>query len=143
MSGNYLPRNPLAEWVGRLALKLMGWRIEGECRDIHRIGDHRDAFGRHAPRHDVAAQALADGGHLIGEVKGNRLQSPRHAIAQAAFRGRPCCRRRRGRRRYHCLPSSFLSLSPLLWALGLGQVHLAHARAPTGAVLLAPLSCWV
>ena len=30
MYGNYLPPNPLIEWVGRTALKLMGWRIEGE-----------------------------------------------------------------------------------------------------------------
>ena len=30
MYGNYLPPNPLIEWIGRTALKLMGWRIEGE-----------------------------------------------------------------------------------------------------------------
>ena len=43
MSGNYLPRNPLAEWVGRLALKLMGWRIEGELPKLDKfvvIGAH-------------------------------------------------------------------------------------------------------
>ena len=43
MSGNYLPRNPLAEWVGRVALKLMGWRIEGELPKFDKfvvIGAH-------------------------------------------------------------------------------------------------------
>ena len=43
MSGNYLPRNPLAEWVGRTALKLMGWRIEGELPKLDKfvvIGAH-------------------------------------------------------------------------------------------------------
>jgi 1-acyl-sn-glycerol-3-phosphate acyltransferase len=43
MSGNYLPSNPLAEWVGRVALKLMGWRIEGELPKLDKfvaIGAH-------------------------------------------------------------------------------------------------------
>lgn len=43
MSGNYLPRNPLAEWVGRVALKLMGWRIEGALPQLDKfvvIGAH-------------------------------------------------------------------------------------------------------
>lgn len=43
MSGNYLPRNPLAEWVGRGALALMGWRIEGELPRLDKfvvIGAH-------------------------------------------------------------------------------------------------------
>ncbi|WP_445938444.1 lysophospholipid acyltransferase family protein, partial [Pseudomonas sp.] len=43
MSGNYLSRNPLAEWVGRMALKLMGWRIEGELPQLDKfvvIGAH-------------------------------------------------------------------------------------------------------
>jgi 1-acyl-sn-glycerol-3-phosphate acyltransferase len=43
MSGNYLPRNPLAEWVGRTALRLMGWRIEGELPPLDKfvvIGAH-------------------------------------------------------------------------------------------------------
>lgn len=43
MSGNYLPRSPLAEWVGRTALKLMGWRIEGELPKLDKfvvIGAH-------------------------------------------------------------------------------------------------------
>ena len=43
MSGNYLPRNPLAEWVGRVALKLMGWRIEGQLPALDKfvvIGAH-------------------------------------------------------------------------------------------------------
>ena len=30
MSGNFLPPNPLAEWLGRTLLRLMGWRMEGE-----------------------------------------------------------------------------------------------------------------
>jgi len=30
MSGNYLPRNPLAEWIGHVALKLMRWRMDGQ-----------------------------------------------------------------------------------------------------------------
>ena len=43
MYGNYLPPNPLAEWVGRTALKLMGWRIEGELPRLDKfvaIGAH-------------------------------------------------------------------------------------------------------
>ncbi|MGQ7959817.1 lysophospholipid acyltransferase family protein [Pseudomonas sp. SP16.1] len=43
MSGNYLPRNPAAEWVGRSVLKLMGWRIEGELPRLDKfvaIGAH-------------------------------------------------------------------------------------------------------
>ena len=43
MSGNYLPRNPMAEWVGRTALRLMGWRIEGELPKLDKfvvIGAH-------------------------------------------------------------------------------------------------------
>jgi 1-acyl-sn-glycerol-3-phosphate acyltransferase len=43
MSGNYLPRNLLAEWVGRMALKLMGWRIDGELPTLDKfvvIGAH-------------------------------------------------------------------------------------------------------
>lgn len=43
MHGNYLPPNPLAEWFGRTALKLMGWRIEGELPKLDKfvaIGAH-------------------------------------------------------------------------------------------------------
>ena len=43
MSANYLPRNLLAEWLGRGVLKLMGWRIEGELPKLDRfvaIGAH-------------------------------------------------------------------------------------------------------
>ena len=43
MYGNYLPPNPLIEWVGRNALKLMGWRIEGELPRLDKfvaIGAH-------------------------------------------------------------------------------------------------------
>ncbi len=43
MSGNYLPRNPPAEWLGRSVLKLMGWRIEGELPKLDKfvaIGAH-------------------------------------------------------------------------------------------------------
>lgn len=43
MYGNYLPPSPLAEWVGRTALKLMGWRIEGELPRLDKfvaIGAH-------------------------------------------------------------------------------------------------------
>ena len=43
MSGNYLPRNPAAEWLGRSVLKLMGWRIEGELPRLDKfvaIGAH-------------------------------------------------------------------------------------------------------
>ncbi|VXC96722.1 Acyltransferase [Pseudomonas sp. 8Z] len=43
MSGNYLPPNPLAEWLGRSVLKLMGWRIEGEFPKLDKfvaIGAH-------------------------------------------------------------------------------------------------------
>jgi 1-acyl-sn-glycerol-3-phosphate acyltransferase len=43
MHGNYLPPNPLAECVGRTALKLMGWRIEGELPRLDKfvaIGAH-------------------------------------------------------------------------------------------------------
>ena len=38
-----LPPNPLIEWVGRTALKLMGWRIEGELPRLDKfvaIGAH-------------------------------------------------------------------------------------------------------
>jgi 1-acyl-sn-glycerol-3-phosphate acyltransferase len=37
MSGNYLPSNPAAEWLGRSVLKLMGWRIEGELPKLDRF----------------------------------------------------------------------------------------------------------
>ncbi|MDH1262942.1 lysophospholipid acyltransferase family protein [Pseudomonas sp. GD03944] len=43
MSGNYLPRSPLTEWVGRTVLKAMGWRIEGELPRLDKfvaIGAH-------------------------------------------------------------------------------------------------------
>lgn len=43
MSGNYLPPNPFAEWLGRTVLKLMGWRIEGELPRLDKfvaIGAH-------------------------------------------------------------------------------------------------------
>jgi 1-acyl-sn-glycerol-3-phosphate acyltransferase len=43
MSGNYLPRNPAAEWLGRSVLKLMGWRIEGQLPRLDKfvaIGAH-------------------------------------------------------------------------------------------------------
>ncbi len=43
MYGNYLPPNPLIERVGRTALKLMGWRIEGELPRLDKfvaIGAH-------------------------------------------------------------------------------------------------------
>lgn len=43
MSGNYLPRNPAAEWLGRGLLNLMGWRIEGELPRLDKfvaIGAH-------------------------------------------------------------------------------------------------------
>ncbi len=43
MSGNYLPPNPFAEWVGRTTLRLMGWRIEGELPRLDKfvvIGAH-------------------------------------------------------------------------------------------------------
>jgi len=43
MSANYLPANPVAEWLGRTTLKLMGWRIEGELPNLARfivIGAH-------------------------------------------------------------------------------------------------------
>lgn len=43
MSGNYLPPNPAAQWLGRSVLKLMGWRIEGELPKLDKfvaIGAH-------------------------------------------------------------------------------------------------------
>ena len=43
MYGNYLPPSPLVEWIGRTALKLMGWRIEGELPRLDKfvaIGAH-------------------------------------------------------------------------------------------------------
>ena len=43
MSGNYLPRNPAAEWLGRGVLKLMGWRIVGQLPKLDKfvaIGAH-------------------------------------------------------------------------------------------------------
>lgn len=43
MDGNYLPANPLAETLGRVVLKLMGWRIEGELPALDKfvvIGAH-------------------------------------------------------------------------------------------------------
>ena len=43
MYGNYLPPNPLIEWIGRTALKLMGWRIEGELPRLDKfvaVGAH-------------------------------------------------------------------------------------------------------
>ncbi|SDH47555.1 Acyltransferase [Pseudomonas benzenivorans] len=43
MAGNYLPPNPLAEWLGRTLLKLLGWRIEGELPQLDKfvvIGAH-------------------------------------------------------------------------------------------------------
>ena len=43
MSGNYLPRNPFAEWLGRSMLKVAGWRIEGALPTLDKfvvIGAH-------------------------------------------------------------------------------------------------------
>lgn len=43
MAGNYLPRNPFAQGLGRLVLRVMGWRIEGELPPIDKfviIGAH-------------------------------------------------------------------------------------------------------
>ena len=43
MSGNYLPPNPFAEWLGRTVLKLMGWRIDGQLPKLDKfvaIGAH-------------------------------------------------------------------------------------------------------
>ena len=43
MSGNYLPSNPFAEWLGRSMLKSAGWRIEGALPALDRfvvIGAH-------------------------------------------------------------------------------------------------------
>lgn len=43
MSGNYLPANPFAQWLGRSVLKLMGWRIEGQMPALDKfvvIGAH-------------------------------------------------------------------------------------------------------
>ncbi len=43
MSGNFLPPNPLAEWLGRTLLRLMGWRMEGELPKLDKfvvIGAH-------------------------------------------------------------------------------------------------------
>ncbi|WP_454254216.1 lysophospholipid acyltransferase family protein [Pseudomonas sp. Marseille-Q8238] len=43
MSGNYLPANPFVEWLGRSALKLLGWRIEGKMPALDKfvvIGAH-------------------------------------------------------------------------------------------------------
>lgn len=43
MPGNYLPSNPVAEWLGRSVLRLMGWRIEGAMPPIDKfvaIGAH-------------------------------------------------------------------------------------------------------
>lgn len=43
MYGNYLPPSPLIEWIGRTALKLMGWGIEGELPRLDKfvaIGAH-------------------------------------------------------------------------------------------------------
>lgn len=43
MSGNYLPPNPFAQWLGRTVLKLMGWRIDGRLPKLDKfvaIGAH-------------------------------------------------------------------------------------------------------
>ncbi len=43
MSGNFLPPNPFAEWVGRTTLRLLGWRIEGALPRLDKfvvIGAH-------------------------------------------------------------------------------------------------------
>ncbi|WP_371370098.1 lysophospholipid acyltransferase family protein [Pseudomonas sp. QL9] len=43
MSGNYLPRNPFAEWLGRNMLQVAGWRIEGALPALDKfvvIGAH-------------------------------------------------------------------------------------------------------
>ena len=43
MVGNYLPRNRLAEGLGRLVLRVLGWRIEGELPRLDKfvaIGAH-------------------------------------------------------------------------------------------------------
>ena len=43
MSGNYLPRNPFAEWLGHGMLKAAGWRIEGALPPLDKfvvIGAH-------------------------------------------------------------------------------------------------------
>lgn len=43
MSGNYLPPNAPAEWLGRTVLRCMGWRLEGELPPLDKfvvIGAH-------------------------------------------------------------------------------------------------------
>ncbi|MHA6492004.1 lysophospholipid acyltransferase family protein [Pseudomonas borbori] len=43
MSGNYLPRNRAAEWLGRAVLGLLGWRVEGQLPALDKfvaIGAH-------------------------------------------------------------------------------------------------------
>ncbi|VXA92662.1 Acyltransferase [Pseudomonas sp. 8AS] len=43
MSGNYLPANPVVQWLGRSVLRLMGWRIEGQMPALDKfvvIGAH-------------------------------------------------------------------------------------------------------
>lgn len=43
MSGNYLPPNPFAQWLGQTTLNLLGWRIEGELPRLDKfvaIGAH-------------------------------------------------------------------------------------------------------
>ena len=60
-----------------------GAEVEGV--GVDRIGNHGDLVGRQAARHDVAAQALADGGDLVRATQRHGFETPGQAVAQAAF----------------------------------------------------------
>jgi hypothetical protein len=64
---------------------LIGRASGGERVDIDGIRNHRDLRCRNAPRGDIAAQALADGRHLVAPDAAHGLQATRQAVAQAAF----------------------------------------------------------
>ena len=58
---------------------------ERERREVDGVGDHGDAIRRHAAPDDLAAQALADRGHVVDACQCPAFERPRDAVAGAAL----------------------------------------------------------
>ena len=74
----------------RLELRLQRrvWRAaQAEGVQVHRVGNHGDLGAGHAARHDVGAQAFANGEHVVGTLDGAGLQAAGGAVTQAALVG--------------------------------------------------------
>jgi hypothetical protein len=63
----------------------VGAAAHRELVDVHRVRDHRDLGCRDAARHDILAQAFADGGDGIGALQRPGFERAGGAVAQAEF----------------------------------------------------------